>query len=182
MNKVQTSQAAPLNTKSQSLRTWHSVAIFLAANIISILPAGFNGDEAFYKNFSRPVVAPPDWLVAPMWLFLNITSLMALSIVANTSSDTPSRGAFLWSEGIGWVLFALFNTLYFGIKSPILGAVYTAAGLVLALFSLILAWRISRRAAWFIGFRVVWLLLATFISIWVALNNTDPFFKGLFGS
>lgn len=159
-----------------SFRWWHGVLIFLAANIVSILPAGFNGDEAFYNNFTRPAIAPPDWLFAPMWLFLNITSLIALGIVANSKPATRERLAFLWLEGIGWVLFAVFNTLYFWMKSPILGAIDTVLGLLIGLASLTLSWRIDRRAGALIGLRVLWLLLATFVSIWVALNNVDPFF------
>ena len=160
-----------------SFRWWHGTLIFLAANIISILPAGFNGDEAFYNNFTRPAIAPPDWLFAPIWLFLNITSLIALGFVANSSRPlTRDRLAFLWLEGIGWVLFAVFNTLYFWMKSPILGAIDTALGLLIGLASLALSWRIDRRAGMLIGLRVLWLLLATFVSVWVALNNTDPFF------
>ena len=164
------------STTPSSFRWWHGVLIFLAANIVSILPAGFNGDEAFYNNFTRPAVAPPDWLFAPMWLFLNITSLVALGIVANSRPLTRERLAFLWLEGIGWILFAVFNTLYFWMKSPILGAIDTVLGLLVCLASLAWGWRIDRRAGGLIGLRVLWLLLATFVSVWVALNNADPFF------
>jgi translocator protein len=172
---------APQVTSSRRFLPWHAVVIFLVVNAISILPTGFNGDEAFYNNFTRPAIAPPDWLFAPMWLFLNITSLIALGIVANKPLRTPGRTLFLWLEGIGWVLFAAFNTLYFWMKSPILGAVDTTAGLVVGLLSLALSWRIERQAGVLIGLRVVWLLLATFVSVSVALNNIDPFFAGLAG-
>ena len=107
---------------------WQCVAIFLAANLASIIPAGFTGDEAFYDSFKQPAIAPPAWLFAPMWLFLNITSLVALYRVANLA---PSRGRniFLSSEAAGWVLFAIFAALYFGLKSPVLAAVVTVASL-----------------------------------------------------
>ena len=111
-----------------------------------------------------------------MWLLLNVTSLIALGIVANSRPATPERRTFLWLEGIGWVLFAAFNTLYFWMKSPILGAIDTALRLLIGLLSLALSWRIDRRAGVLIGLRVLWLLLATFVSAWVALNNLDPYF------
>jgi translocator protein len=161
---------------SRPFRWWHAVAIFVVANAISVLPAGINGDEAFYNNFTRPAIAPPDWLFLPMWLFLNITSLIGLGIVANSRRDTPGHKPVMTLEGVGWVLFALFDTLYFWMKSPILGAVDTAVGLIVALFSFALSWRIDRRAGVLIGLRVMWLLLATFVSAWVAFNNVDPFF------
>jgi translocator protein len=150
---------------------WYAVIIFVVANAISILPAGYNGDEVFYNNFVRPSVAPPDWLFAPMWLFLNITSLIALWLVANTQPFTSRHKLFITLEGIGWVLFAIFNTLYFWMGSPVLGAIDTAAGLVVGLASLGMCFTLNRRAAVLIFFRVVWLLLAT-------LNNVDTFFAG----
>jgi translocator protein len=155
---------------------WYAVIIFFAANIISIVPAGFNGDEAFYNNFQLPAIAPPDWLFAPMWLFLNITSLIGLWIVANSVPLTPRHKLFFWLEGISWVLFAAFNTLYFWMKSPILGAVDTALGLMIGLASLMICFTVNKRAALLILPRILWLLLATYVSIFVAFNNVDPFF------
>lgn len=158
-------------------RWWHAVGIFLVVNAISVLPAGYNGDEAFYNNFRLPAVAPPDWLFAPMWLFLNITSLIALARVANVLRQTKTHVAFYVLEGIGWVLFAIFNTLYFGLGSPALGAIDTAASLVIGVASFACCLVVDRRAAWLILPRVLWLVLATYVSVWVALNNADPFFR-----
>ena len=77
---------------------------------------------------------------------------------------------------MGWVLFAAFNLLYFGLKSPVLGALDTALGLLIGLSSLALSWRVDRQAALLIGLRVVWLVLATYVSVSVAFNNADPLF------
>ena len=158
-------------------RWWHAILIFAVANALSLLPAGFNGDQVFYNSFQQPVLAPPDWLFPPMWLFLNVTSLMALAIVANTPEATMRRHGFLISEAAGWVLFAAFTTLYFGLRSPILGAVDTVAGLLVAMVSLACSAGIQRGAALLILLRLVWLLLATYVSVDVALHNVDPFFQ-----
>ena len=99
--------------RQNSFRWWYAVIIFIIANLVSALPVGFVGDKVFYNDFEQPQFSPPDWLFAPMWLFLNITSLIALSIVANSSECTVRRRAFLILEAIGWVLFAIFTTLYF---------------------------------------------------------------------
>lgn len=158
-------------------RWWHAVVIFVVANLASAIPAGYNGDEAFYNSFSQPSVAPPDWMFPPVWLFLNITSLIALYRVAN-STPRPARTAFLISEAVGWVLFAIFTTLYFVLRSPILGAVDTVLGLLVAIVSVVLASRIDRQSAVHITFRLLWLLLASYVSVWMAIHNPDPFFPG----
>ncbi len=173
---IPTSTTAAPSASIRRFRWWHAALIFVAANVLSVLPAGYNGDEAFYNAFKLPAVAPPDWLFAPMWLFLNVTSLIALARVANATMKTKTHVAVYVLEGVGWVLFAIFNTLYFGLGSPVLGAVDTAAGLVIGIASFACCLTVDRRAAGLILPRVLWLVLATYVSVWVGLNNPDPFF------
>lgn len=155
---------------------WHALTILAVANATSALPAGFGGDFALYNAFRQPYVAPPDWAFAPVWLVLNVTSLVALSRIANATEHSTKRTMFLWSEGVGWVLFSAFTTVYFLLHSPVLGAADTVAGLLTGLVSLVCAWRIDRLSTSFIALRVLWLLLATYVSLFVALSNPDPFF------
>ena len=172
-----TNIAATPAAPRRRFRWWHAALILVMVNAISVLPAGYNGDEAFYNNFQLPAIAPPDWLFAPMWLFLNVTSLIALARVANAPNQTKTNVAFYVLEGVGWVLFAIFNTLYFGLGSPALGAIDTAAGLLVGVASFACCLAVDRRAGWLILPRVLWLVLATYVSVWVALNNADPFFR-----
>ncbi len=158
-----------------SFRWWHGVAIFVAANVASALPVGLGGDFAFYNSFRQPSVAPPDWVFAPVWLVLNVTSLVALCRVANSPVRSRCRVVFIWAEAAGWVLFAAFTTLYFLMRSPTLGAIDTVAGLVVGLVSLVCAAGVDRQATGYILLRVLWLALASYVSVYVALSNADPF-------
>jgi translocator protein len=173
-----TSSEAPSNDRV-SFHWWHALMILAIANVVSALPVGYGGDKIFYNNFIQPQFSPPDWLFAPMWLFLNVTSLIALSLVANAAERSTRRQIFLILEGIGWVLFAIFTTLYFLMHSPILGAVDTVAGLAVGLGSLACCIGIDRRAAVLILLRVLWLAVASYVSVSVALHNADEFFQGL---
>ncbi len=165
------------------MKWWHCVIIYLVANIVSFIPAGYNGDEAFYNNFVQPGVAPPDWLFAPMWLFLNITSLIGLYTISNLPVGTKRRGLIIILEYTAWMLFAIFSFLYFYLKSPILGAVDTVLGMLVALIVVGLSYRISKKSFWCFLPRLLWLLLASYVSVWVALHNFDilidsgPFIK-----
>jgi tryptophan-rich sensory protein len=154
---------------------WHAALILVAANIVSAVPAGYGGDKIFYNSFARPAGAPPDWAFAPVWLFLNITSLIALYRIANSPASNY-RSGFLVSETIGWILFAAFATVYFLLGSPVLGAIDAVLGLAAAVTSLVLSLRIDRTSALLIGFRMTWLLLASYVSVWIAANNADPLF------
>lgn len=166
-------------TESRIFHWWHAVIILAIANLVSALPVGYGGDKIFYNNLNQPPFSPPDWLFAPMWLFLNITSLMALSIVANSPERSTRRWAFLILEGIGWVLFTIFTTVYFLMHSPILGAVDTVSSLAVGFASLACCAGISRRASFLILLRVLWLCLAAYVSVYVAVHNADEFFVSL---
>jgi len=135
--------------------------------------------QDFLNNFDLPSLVPPDWLFAPMWFFLNVTSLVALYIVANSPEQSSRRRAFLILEAIGWVLFAIFTTLYFWMRSPILGAVDTVAALAVGIASLACCFGIDKRAAFFVLLRVLWLCVASYVAVYVTLNNADEFFRGL---
>ena len=152
-------------------RWWHAVLIFVAANVVSALPAGLFGDDEFYNRLHKPPLAPPDWSFAPVWLVLNVTSLIALYLVANMPSGASGRITFLVAEAIGWVLFAAFTSLYFGLKSPTLGALDTVLGLVTAFVSLWCAARLGGWPFWLILPRVLWLLLASYVSVGVVWLN-----------
>lgn len=167
--------AVPQTDGPRRFQWYHAALIFVAANALSAAPAGYNGEEAFYNNFLQPAIAPPDWAFAPAWLFNNVTSLYALWRIANRPSTTPGRLVFIRLETVSWVLFAIFSLLYFGLKSPILGAVDTALGLIATGLSLFVSYRIDRIAALNILPRFLWLLLATYVSAYVALYNHDSF-------
>jgi translocator protein len=183
-NRTDMSDRTPTSSEASStdrilFHWWHALMILAIANVVSALPVGYGGDKVFYNNFIQPQFSPPDWLFAPMWLFLNITSLIALSLVANAAERSTRRQICLILEGIGWVLFAIFTTLYFLMHSPILGAVDTVAGLAVGLGSLACCIGIDRRAAVLILLRVLWLGVASYVSVSVALHNADEFFQGL---
>lgn len=65
-------------------RWWHGAVILVAANAVSFWPAGAPGDAAFHTAFCLPS-SPPDWLVLPLWLALNITSLVASAVAVKVA-------------------------------------------------------------------------------------------------
>jgi translocator protein len=170
----QTLTPAPV---SLNYKWWQAALVGIAANAISALPAGYNGNEAFYNNLQQPRIAPPDWAFAPVWLFNNVTSLYAGLIVANLPEGTKGKRAFLILEGTNWVLFAAFSPVFFGLKSPVLGAIDTAVSLAVTTGSLKLASKMDKKVALGILPRFAWLALATFVSAYIAVKNPDPLFK-----
>lgn len=156
---------------------WAAATLVVIANAISAAPAGLVGDFDFYNALRKPPLSPPDWLFAPIWLALNVTSAIALWQIANHSPPGPLRTTFLVSEAIGWVTFAAFTGLYFGLRNLTLAAADTGVGLLAALVSLACAATIAARGgatitpAALIALRVAWLLVATYVSVSVVWLN-----------
>ena len=156
-------------------RWWHAAAVGLGANVLSAAPAGYNGDEPFYNALDTPPGSPPDWAFAPAWAVNNVATLWANLRVANLPVGTPGRRAALALEGVNWGLFASFTSLYFGLRSPVLGAVNTVAGLGATAASVAVTAGLDRKAAWALAPRLAWLGLATCVSVGTALRNRDGF-------
>lgn len=161
--------------KIKVFKWWHAVLIYIFANITGFIIYGFSGDKAFYNSFQLPDVAPPDWLFAPMWFVLNITSLIALYTIANLPNGLTNRKSILVTETINWVLYTIFALLYFGLRSSVFAAVDTLLSLIVTCLSIYWSYKISIKAFWFLFPRLLWLLLATYVSTWAALHNQDPF-------
>ncbi len=164
-----------LNENQSIFRWWHGAIVFIVANLLSVIPAGVGGDAAFYNSFEQPWFAPADWVFAPVWLVLNVSSLVALARIWNLRQPSEERRRFIQCEVAGWVLFAVFTQLYFGWKSLVLGAVDTVAGLGVAIGSARTGWKLDRLAGVFVLLRVAWLALASAVSLAIALMNSDPF-------
>lgn len=156
-------------------RWWHAAAVGLTANAASALPAGFNGDPAFYNDLDTPPGAPPDWLFPPVWAFNNATTLWSNLRIANLPPGTPGRTTVLVLEGVNWALFASFTGLYFGLRSPVLGATVTVASLGATAGSVVVTAGLDRKAAWALAPRLLWLAYASYVATATAARNRDEF-------
>lgn len=157
--------------------TWfHAAIVGVAANIASALPAGYNGDESYFERLKTPPGSPPGWLFAPAWAILNVLTLWSNLRIANSPPSTPGRRSALTSEGVSWVLFAAFSSVYFGLRSPILGAVDTAAGFATTIHGVQATARIDRKGAWALVPRLIWLGYATYVSVGTAIRSPDDLF------
>jgi len=173
---IQLSQTPTPALHRKALPIWAAVLIVVVANAVSALPVGYVGDFAFYNALRKPSFAPPDWLFAPMWAFLNVTSIWALYRVMNGPAPAAARQPVLAIELAGWVLFAGFSAFYFGLQSIVLGSAITLVFMILTAISVILTSRIDKLAAGLLGLRLAWLVLASAVSVWIARANPDPIF------
>jgi len=90
-----------------------------------------------------------------------------------------TRAEFLALQAAFWINFVGFNPLYFGLSSPILGAIDTNIGLTLTAASeyVALSQLKDTETALSQSATLVWLLLAAATATSVAAWNEDEFFE-----
>ncbi len=152
-------------------RWWHAAAVGGLANLASALPAGYNGDTDFYERLKTPPGAPPSWVFAPAWAINNILTLASNLRIANLPPSTSRRREALASEAVSWALFASFSSLYFGLRSPTLGAIDTVLGLATTIHGVSVTAKLDTTAAWLLAPRLAWLSYASYVSVGTALRS-----------
>lgn len=136
---------------------------------------GNSENDAFYNRLRQPVFAPPDWSFAPVWTLNNALCIWGGLHVLNLPKGTPGRQAFLSLQALVWLCFSAFNALYFGLRSPINGAINTNIGLLgtIATMYVALTQLKDRRAALSQSTILPWLVLASATATTVAAWNRD---------
>lgn len=174
MTTLRAGARRPTGPSQPRYRWRHAALVGTLANLASALPAGYNGDEDYYASLRTPPGSPPGWLFAPAWAINNVLTLWSNLRVANLPPHTPGRHVALASEGLTWALFASFSGLYFGLRSPRLGALVTVAGLATTIHGVVTTARLDRAAAGALAPRLLWLGYASYVSVGTALRSPDP--------
>lgn len=144
-----------------------AVTISELAGVIGSLFTAPAIQSGWYATLSRPAVAPPSWVFAPVW-----TMLFALMGVA----------AFLvWKRGLHrkeikialgifvgqLALNTLWSVIFFGLHNPG-GALVEIIILWFAILATIIAFaKISRPAAWLLVPYIVWVSFAGYLNYWI---------------
>lgn len=183
--------------KIRQYRWWHGVAFYAgiqlaqwalrtaARNLIEDASVQHETNRETYQSQRLPLFAPPG-IAFPIAWSINCTSLVACGLhVLNLPADTldpaqaQGRTRFLQLQAASWFLFALFDTAYFGLRSPINAAIVTAAYTGTTAASLHVALRQMRdpRTAILLATTLAWLALANPVAFAQAAWNPDPFWK-----
>lgn len=131
----------------------------------------------FYESSTLPPFAPPAKAFPIAWgvnaICLGAGMLRALSM----KERSGARKDFIRYQTAAWLLFASFNTVYFGLRSPINAAAITLAYDVATLGSLRAALRTGDKALLAsLTTTLAWLCLATPLAIAQAALNRDRFY------
>jgi len=139
---------------------------------------GSEENDEYYNQFQQPVFAPPDWAFAPVWALNNGLASWGIIRVLNMPERAPGREHFLALMSAFLLEFVSFNASYFGLSSPINGAILTVTSCICVARAMQIAimemkdWRVALSLSTLLP----WLILASGTSMTVALWNDDEFY------
>ncbi|MBI2310082.1 tryptophan-rich sensory protein [Candidatus Collierbacteria bacterium] len=140
----------------QPVRLAASIGVCLATGFIGLLvttPA----INSWYRYLNQPVLAPPNWIFAPVWTILYI--LMGISLYL--AWRRRARLTWFWLQ---LVLNANWSSVFFGLRSPKLALL----NIIVLWLSIVLAIKDFRRksvfAAWLLVPYLAWVTFATYLN------------------
>ena len=148
----------------------------LVVSIVACQCAGLVGSlftapaiPTWYAALEKPAFTPPNWLFAPAWVTLYLLMGIAAFLVWRKGFGQDGIKSALVVFLAQLVLNALWSVVFFGLKSPVAGAVVIVILWVAILFTIYRFSRISRAAAWLLLPYILWVSFAAVLnlSIWV---------------
>jgi len=152
--------------------------VFLAA---SALVAGLGGlatannVNGWYATADKAPWSPPNWVFGPVWTILYIAMAVAAWLVWRRRSDVtrPALTAYAVQLGLNLLWTPLFFGLYPALGTP---ALWIAFGIIVALavavgVTVLYFGPISRPAGLLMLPYLTWIVFASSLNLWAALNN-----------
>ncbi len=134
--------------------------------------------KKYYGQQKQPIFAPPAWAFAPAWTINNALCLYGLLRVLNMPEEKSGRNEFINLQVASWADFVLFSSASFGLRSNYNSAVLTNLYLGLTLASLYIALKKLKdeKTALSLSTLIIWLGLASPLSLTIAAWNGDEFY------
>lgn len=125
----------------------------------------------WYAGLQKPSFTPPNWLFGPMWISLYLLMAVAAYLVWQKGLAAKGVRAALTVFLFQLLLNALWSPVFFGLRSPLAGAVIIVM-LWLAILATIIAFaKISPPAAWLLVPYILWVSLASALNISIYFLN-----------
>jgi len=142
-------------------------SIFTIANI-----------PTWYAGLAKPFFAPPNWVFGPVWTTLYFLMGVALYLiwqkgfVKPKSLQVKKRAKLaIYVFSIQLALNVIWSYLFFGLRNPFLGLIEVILMWFSILATIILFWRVSKKAAIMLIPYIAWVTIATALNAGVWILN-----------
>ena len=148
---------------------------FIAA-ILACQLAGFVGlvftapaITAWYATVQKPFFNPPNWIFAPVWTTLFLLMGISLYLIWEKGLDKKEVKLAVSVFGVQLALNIVWSFLFFGLQNPLLAFIEIVLLWIAILATIILFYRISKKAGLLLVPYLLWVSFAAFLnySIWI---------------
>ncbi len=126
--------------------------------------------DVWYPFLKKSPLNPPDIVFPIVWGILYVLMGISVGIIYN-SDKSPARSRMLWVFGIQLALNYVWNLFFFYMQSPTWGLVIMPVLVGMAIWYFWDAWHVRRASAWLFLPYVLWMCFATYLNLYIVLNN-----------
>ena len=148
----------------------------LIAAILVCQLAGFIGSiftvsaiSGWYATIQKPLFNPPNWVFAPVWTTLFLLMGISLYLIWEKGLDKKEVKLAVSVFGVQLALNIVWSFLFFGLQNPFLAFIEIVLLWIAILATIILFYRISKKAGLLLFPYLLWVSFAAFLnySIWI---------------
>ena len=151
----------------------------LLASIIVCQLAGLIGSiftvtaiPTWYAALQKPAFNPPNWIFAPVWTSLYLLMGISAFIIWRKGLSSSGVKEALIVFVVQLILNASWSIVFFGLKSPLSGAVVIIILWIAILFTVVRFFKISMTASLLLLPYLLWVSFAAVLNISIWLLNT----------
>jgi len=145
----------------------------LIASLIICQLAGLIGSffttpaiPVWYASLEKPSFNPPNWLFAPVWIFLFVLMGITLYVLWQNVEKKEARSALIFFI-IQLGLNVLWSVLFFGLKSPMLAFIEIIVLWIFILLTMIKSSKVSRATVFLLLPYILWVNFAAVLNFFL---------------
>jgi tryptophan-rich sensory protein len=156
----------------------HKLFAMIIVSVLICLMVGFVGSiftapniPTWYASLVKPEFAPPNWVFFPVWTTLYILIGISFALIWQSGfrkKENKIAGAVF---AIQLFLNGIWSYLFFGLQNIFYGLIGIIAVWISILATMILFYKISKKATYLLIPYILWVSFATFVNYYLWILN-----------
>jgi len=150
----------------------------LAASILACESVGglgtvftFSSLTGWYAGLNKPWFTPPSWIFGPAWIALYALMGVSLYLAWPKAQGRNAVKPRILIFTVQLILNLLWSLLFFGLRSPLYGAVAIMALWIAIAMTILEFYKASRPAAFILIPYIIWVSFAALLNFYIFILN-----------
>ncbi len=126
-------------------------------------------NSEWYNNLIKPLLSPPDWIFAPMWIFLYILILIAFILYLIKPAENKKEGYIFFT--IQMLLNLLWSPAFFYFQNILLAFIIIIGLDITVFYTIRKFYAISKIAGILLIPYFLWIIFATYLNFAYLILN-----------